>query len=186
MKIVLKEIYTFSNLLSLLRVFLAIPFWIIFNNLNSPEMRMIAFALCIFAAVTDILDGYLARKFNEVTEFGKIIDPLADKICVAAIVIPLYTNGLFDATLFWIIILRDVLIFISGIFLSKKIGKVLPSNFLGKIAVVTICLYFLMILGDIQHSSIGKIFYYMIILLSFASLVGYGWRSIDFLKKGEN
>lgn len=186
MKMELKEIYTISNLLSFLRVLLAIPFWILFNDLTSPEMRMIAFALCLFAAVTDILDGYLARKFNEVTEFGKIIDPLADKICVAAIVIPLYTNNLFDATLFWIILSRDILIFASGIFLSKKIGKVLPSNFLGKIAVVTICLYFLMILGDIQFTTTGKVFYYLIIILSIGSLVGYGWRSIDFLKKKQD
>lgn len=178
-----KEIYTYSNLLSILRVFLAIPFWILFSNLDSTETRIFAFALCIFAGITDILDGYLARRLNEVTEFGKIIDPLADKVCVAAIVIPLYLTGQFDSSLFWIIIGRDILIFVSGIFLSKKIGKVLPSNFLGKITVVSICLYFLLIIGNLQFGNVGKIFYYLIILLSTSSLIGYGWRSLDFLRK---
>ncbi|MFN3694503.1 MAG: CDP-alcohol phosphatidyltransferase family protein, partial [Ignavibacterium sp.] len=74
MKINSKEFLTVSNLLSLLRLLLAIPIWILFDYYNSVySVKYWLFALCIFAAVTDILDGFLARKLNQVTEAGKII-----------------------------------------------------------------------------------------------------------------
>ncbi len=57
------------------------------------SIRYITFALCVFAAATDMLDGYLARKLNQVTEVGKIIDPLADKAAMAVIVVKLFLIG---------------------------------------------------------------------------------------------
>ncbi len=69
----------------------------------------------MIAAITDILDGYLARKFNQVTEFGKIIDPLADKIAIGAIIIKLFIIGVIPLYYFFMIIVRDVLIFLGGI-----------------------------------------------------------------------
>ncbi len=85
-----KEINTTSNYLSLLRLLLAIPFWIMLDNFI--ELRYILFTLAVFGALTDILDGYFARKFNQVTEFGKIIDPLADKVCIGIIITKLFPN----------------------------------------------------------------------------------------------
>jgi phosphatidylglycerophosphate synthase len=66
--------------------------WFLLDNYESQSVRYITFALCVFAAATDMLDGYLARKLNQVTEVGKIIDPLADKAAMAVVVIKLFLN----------------------------------------------------------------------------------------------
>ncbi len=76
------KIFNASNSLSFLRLLLVIPAWIAFSNFDKTSRYTVA-AIGIFAAITDILDGYLARKLNQITEFGKIIDPLADKVLVS-------------------------------------------------------------------------------------------------------
>jgi cardiolipin synthase (CMP-forming) len=180
-----KEIYTKSNLLSLFRLLLAIPLWMLLDDFESN--RYLVFGLCIFAAFTDILDGYLARKFNEVTEFGKVIDPLADKVAMAAVVIKLYLIGEIPPMYFFLIIGRDALIFLGGIIVSKKIGRVLPSNKLGKIAVLNIGFVLLLILlGFNKDSLIYLIFYYSSIILIFASFAGYIIRAGEFIKRNKN
>ncbi len=174
-----KELYTKSNLLSLLRLLLAIPFWFLLEDLHSS--KYIIFSLCLFAAATDILDGYLARKFNEVTEAGKIIDPLADKIVVGVIVIKLYMLNVIPDYYFYLVLGRDLLIFIGGIIVSKKIGKVLPSNMLGKIAVISISIVILLFILDVNRSNVFFIsFYALSIILIFASFIGYLIRAVEF------
>lgn len=180
-----KEIYTKSNLLSLFRLLLAIPLWMLLDDFESN--RYLVFGLCLFAAFTDILDGYLARKFNEVTEFGKVIDPLADKVAMAAVVIKLYLIGEVPPMYFYIIIGRDVLIFLGGIILSKKIGRVLPSNKLGKIAVLNIGFVLLLILLGLNKDSLTYlIFYFSSIILIFASFAGYIIRASEFIKRNNS
>jgi CDP-diacylglycerol--glycerol-3-phosphate 3-phosphatidyltransferase len=177
------EIYTKSNMLSILRLFLAIPFWFLLNNFQDTTIRLFTFGLCIFAALTDILDGYLARKYNEVTEFGKIIDPLADKIAVGVIVIKLFLIDEIPSYYFWMIIIRDILIFTGGIFISRKIGRVLPSNALGKVTVLIIGLVILFILLNIEKTHILFItFYYLSIVLIIISFLGYVIRAMEFIK----
>ena len=94
--------------------------------------------MSVLLPLTDVLDGYLARKLNQVTEVGKIIDPLADKAAMAVIVVKLFSIGEISAFFFLLIIIRDLLIFIGGIYVSKKLGRVLPSNKLGKLTVLFI------------------------------------------------
>jgi CDP-diacylglycerol--glycerol-3-phosphate 3-phosphatidyltransferase len=179
-----KEAFTKSNLLSLLRLLLAIPFWFLLDNLENNSIRYFTFGLCLFAAFTDILDGYLARKFNEVTEYGKIIDPLSDKVAIGTIIIKLYLSNEIPSYYFFMIIGRDVLIFIGGIIVSKRIGRVLPSNVLGKITVIFIGITILMIILQIDRSGIlFKSFYGLSIVLIFASLAGYIIRAFEFLKQ---
>ena len=110
------EIFTVSNILSLSRIFLAIPIYI-FIAKSETEILL---AVLLIAIITDYLDGYFARKFNEITELGKILDPFADKICT--------TTGFIALTIFqgfplWItalIILRDIIILLGSIFIFKK------------------------------------------------------------------
>ena len=184
MKINYKEIKTKSNLLSLLRLFLAIPLWLLLDHFDSETARYVTFAVCVFGAITDILDGYLARKFNEVTELGKIIDPLADKVAIGIIIIKLYLIGQISSTYFLLIIGRDALIFIGGIFVTRIVGRVLPSNILGKITVINIGLVILLIMLDVnRHIWLFKGLYYLSILLVFVSFAAYVYRAIEFIKK---
>jgi len=179
-----KEIYTKSNIISLFRLFLSVPLWFLLDGFNSPNIRYITFAVCIIASFSDILDGYLARKYNEVTEFGKIIDPLADKIAVGVIIIKLYLLGQIPVYYFLMIILRDIIIFLGGMFVAKKIGRILPSNALGKITVINIGIVILLIILQFNGDNlVYKLIYASSIALIFASLVGYIIRAKEFLKR---
>ncbi|MHB1687530.1 MAG: CDP-alcohol phosphatidyltransferase family protein [Ignavibacteriaceae bacterium] len=187
MKINSKEIYTFSNSLSFLRLFLFIPLWLLIDKNHAAQTRIIAASICLFGALTDILDGYFARKRNEVTEFGKIIDPLADKIVIGALVIKLFFIGEIPGYYFFMVILRDLLIFIGGIIVTNKIGKILPSNVLGKITVINIAIVILLILFDVSKTNIVfETIYLLSIILMFASLIGYAIRAKEFLSRKEN
>lgn len=184
MKFTPKEIFTISNALSFLRLLLVIPFWFLLDHFDSQNIRYFTFALCLFAAATDILDGYFARKFNQITELGKIIDPLADKAAIALIVVKLYLINEISTFYFSAIILRDVFIFLGGIYVTSKLGKVLPSNKLGKITVLNIGLVILfIIIGFPQENLIFRIFYYTSIVLIFASFIAYVIRAKEFLSK---
>ena len=177
----LKEINTISNYLSSLRLLLAIPFWILLNYF--PSYKFILLALVLFASLTDILDGYFARKMNQITEFGKIIDPLADKICIGLIITKLFLIQQIPGYYFFMVIGRDILIFIGGIFLTKKLGRVLPSNVLGKFTVLVIGIVIIFILLQVDRNSFYfKSIYYLSLLLIIVSFTAYVQRGIEFMK----
>jgi len=175
--------YTVSNLLSFIRLLMAVPFWIMLND-STPGPYNYVVLLVLLAVITDVMDGYLARKFNQISEWGKIVDPLADKVCIGAIVIQLFLHGRLIAPVFYVLILRDVIIFIAGIFVTKKIGMVLPSNYLGKGTVMVIGFYIIFLLLDLtkHHHLINTLFIYAIVALSGASLIGYGMRAFEAIK----
>jgi CDP-diacylglycerol--glycerol-3-phosphate 3-phosphatidyltransferase len=184
MKLNYSEISTKSNLLSLFRLILSIPIFFLLREINTSfAYRITTVFVLLFAASTDILDGYLARKFNEVTEFGKIIDPLADKVVIGVIIIQLYMMDKISDFFFFIVIGRDILIFFGGILVSKKIGKVLPSNYLGKITVIFIGIYILTVIMNLEGSFLilYRLIYYLTIALVFASLAGYIIRAKESL-----
>ena len=185
MNIDYKEINTKSNYLSLLRLFLAIPFYFLLDHINEDfNYRLIVFGLMLFGLFTDLADGWLARKFNEITEIGKIIDPLADKVAIGVIVTKLYLLSEIPNFYFWVIILRDVVIFTGGIVISKKIDKVLPSNLLGKITVLTIGFFLISLIlnAKVDAPGIYIFLYYLSLAMSFISVIGYGIRGYESIK----
>ncbi|GBD86759.1 CDP-diacylglycerol--glycerol-3-phosphate 3-phosphatidyltransferase [bacterium BMS3Abin03] len=187
MKIEKKEFFTISNLLSFFRLLLAVPFWYLISNFDQPNFRYYTAGLAVVGAVTDWLDGVLARKFNQVTEVGKIIDPLADKITLGAIVIALYVTNEIPVYYFAFIIGRDIIIFLGGIYVSSKLGKVLPSNKLGKLTVSVIAVVLFMVVLMVDRGSIVFLsFYYFSIVLMFISLFAYMYRAYEYLQRKKN
>ena len=183
-----KKIYTVSNFISFIRIFLAFPiFYYVSHITEISGARYILLSLYFVAYITDIADGYFARKFNQISELGKIIDPLADKILVILVITYLYYYEIIPSFYFWIIILRDIIIFIGGIFVTKKIGKVLPSNILGKITVLSIGIFIIIVtLGLTSNQLLYQAFLLLSILLSFSSVILYGYRGIREVKKAKN
>lgn len=188
MNLEFNRIYTLSNLISFVRILLAIPIYYYVSNIIEIEgARYILLSLYILAYITDIADGYFARKFNQISELGKIIDPLADKILVILVVAYLYYYEIIPDFYFFIIILRDIIIFSGGIYVSKKIGKVLPSNNLGKITVLSIGFFIIAVtMGATKNDLAYQILIVLSIILSFASIVFYGYRGIKEIKKANN
>lgn len=182
-----KEILTKSNMISFFRLLLAIPLWPLLGRLDVPGNRLIIISICIIAAISDSLDGYLARKYNEITELGKIIDPLADKILVAAIIIKLYISGEIPGYFFFMVIGRDALIFLGGMVVAKILGRVLPSNVLGKMTVSSIGVLILLIIGGLDRSNLIFIsIYYLTIILIVVSFLGYLIRAIEFVRQKDH
>ncbi|MCK4297668.1 MAG: CDP-alcohol phosphatidyltransferase family protein [Candidatus Marinimicrobia bacterium] len=81
-----KRVFTLSNFISAFRLLFLIPIFF-FLKQDSPTGNLWAVFFMVWAIVTDIVDGYLARKLNQVSYWGKIIDPVSDKVCIAAVII---------------------------------------------------------------------------------------------------
>ncbi|MBK9099840.1 MAG: CDP-alcohol phosphatidyltransferase family protein [bacterium] len=177
------KIFNVSNSLSFLRLLLVIPAWIAFINFDQTSRYIVA-GIGIFAAITDILDGFLARKLNQITEFGKIIDPLADKVLVVFVVLNLFLIGDIPEYYFYLIVARDFLILIGGLIVSKKLGKVLPSDYIGKATVLAISFTLLMILLNVDKQSLPYlILYYSSIVLIFLSFINYVIKAVKALNQ---
>ncbi len=132
--------------------------------------------------LSDLADGYLARKFDQITEFGKIIDPLADKVCIGAIVLSLVQQGDLPAWYVGIVIGRDLIILSAGAYLSSRIKFVLPSNKLGKYTVTSIALVIVLAMLK-ARGTIMNMLIFISIWMIFASLYVYGKRFFENLKK---
>jgi CDP-diacylglycerol--glycerol-3-phosphate 3-phosphatidyltransferase len=137
-----RSVWTISNFLSIVRVLLVLPISFLLWS-GGDEARIWTVALIIVGATTDLLDGWLARKLNQVSEFGKIIDPLADKIAIGAICSILAIRGFIPLWFFLVVIVRDLLIFIGGIYVRRSRGVILQSNYPGKWAAAVISWYIL-------------------------------------------
>ena len=133
------KVFTISNMLSFSRILLMIPVAYCLQAQFSFH-REIAVIIVLLAMVTDALDGYLARKLNEISDLGKIIDPLADKIGVGIVVIMLMIFGDIPLWFMSLVIIRDVLIFLGGSYVQMKKGVLLVSTMSGKVTVVLISL----------------------------------------------
>jgi len=141
------KILTLSNSISFFRIILAIPTVFFFLNGNYP----VTASFMAFTYITDLLDGYIARRTNTISEFGKAIDPIADKIYVAALVLAMVSRDMVPLWFVLVVIGKDILIMFGVLVAHKKIGAVLPSNYWGKAAVLlTIICLFLAVCGVSQ------------------------------------
>ncbi len=142
--------WNISNQLSLLRLFLTIPCAIALWY----DLRIFTLIIAFIAIVSDYLDGYLARKLNQVTDLGKILDPIADKVLVLTIIVVMILKNDIPLWLASFIIFRDIAILLGGILIKKLKGIVLVSNYWGKWAVSAIALYIVMTITDISYPEI--------------------------------
>lgn len=140
----MKIIFTISNNISIFRIFLSIPlaYYLLQSDIT---MTLVISGLAI---ISDYLDGYFARGRKEITDFGKVLDPLADKIFFGTAAIVMIIKGLIPPYLAAIIILRDILIFLGGLYIKSKTGIVVASNKTGKLAVNVAALVLIGILLD--------------------------------------
>ncbi len=137
------RILTLSNFLSFSRILLIAPIvWFLHLGARQPEHNLTALALMLAGAVTDMLDGWLARKLNQVTNIGRIIDPIADKIGIGIVFLFLaLSRPDFPMWFFIVVVLRDVLIFLTGVIVRIKFRFLFESNMIGKLTVTVLFLF---------------------------------------------
>ena len=173
------------NKLTLFRVIL-IPFFVFF--LLAPYFEgygnYIAVAIFIVASITDFLDGNIARKYHLVTNFGKFMDPLADKLLVSSALICLVDLNKIPAWIVIVIIAREFII--SGFRLvAADNGVVIAASYWGKFKtafqMVTVIVLILNIPGEV-FAAIGTVLIYISLVLTVISLIDYIAKNKDVLK----
>ncbi|NLO84226.1 MAG: CDP-alcohol phosphatidyltransferase family protein [Clostridiales bacterium] len=130
----LKKNLNVPNVLTMIRLFLVPVYLILYLNGKKYE----ALAVFLLASFTDLLDGQIARKYNLITDFGKLMDPFADKVMVLAVVYSMtvgsaYVPPVIPMSALIIILVKELMMMIGGFVMMKK-GIVVYSNMLGKVA----------------------------------------------------
>ena len=174
------------NKLTIIRVCL-IPFFVaalLFDHGNNYSMRIVANVLFIVASLTDLFDGKIARKYNLVTNFGKFMDPLADKLLVCSALICLIELGQLPAWVVIIIISREFII--SGFRLvAADNGVVIAASYWGKFKTTfQMAAVILMIFNIPALTLVTNIVVVIAVALTIISLVDYVAKNIKILTEG--
>lgn len=174
------------NKLTIFRVIL-IPFFVFF--LLAPYFtgygNYIAVGIFILASLTDLLDGKIARKYHLVTDFGKFMDPLADKLLVCAAMICLVEQKMLPAWIVIIIISREFII--SGFrLIASDNGIVIAASYWGKFKTTFQMLMIIVLILNIDlpfFKVLGVVLTYVALVLTVISLIDYLVKNKDVLKE---
>lgn len=182
------------NKLTMARIVM-IPFFMLMMELNQvPYNYLIAFAIFAIASLTDLLDGKIARKYNLITDFGKIMDPLADKLLVTAALIYFVQLQLAFAWVVALILARELTVTSLRVLAAGK-GIVLAADKWGKYKTATTMIWIcytlilcqlIVVLPESNMLRMGVNLHYLLMSLSVAftvaSGVNYVWKNKDLLK----
>jgi cardiolipin synthase len=127
-----RDFFLLPNLLAIFRI-LVLPFIFHFLAQDTPAGFVIALILIILAIASDVLDGYAARRLNQVTDLGKILDPVADKLGLAVFVVFIIIHRGFPIWTAGLLFVKDILTLIAGVITVKRKGTVLMSTTWGKL-----------------------------------------------------
>lgn len=179
------------NKLTLLRVFL-IPFFVVFmlaglsggGEITQGYDKWVALVLFVVASLTDYFDGQIARKRNLVTNFGKLMDPLADKLLVCAALVCLVALGRLPAWIAILIIAREFMI--SGVRqLAAEQGRVIAASYWGKFKTVSqMALIILQIINYEPLAVLTTVVMYVALALTLVSLADYLYKNRDVITAG--
>ena len=170
------------NKLTILRVIL-IPFFVVFMlfDITGAADKWIALVIFCVASLTDMLDGKIARKYNLVTNFGKFMDPLADKLLVCTALICLTSMNRLNVIVVLVIIAREFII--SGFrLIAAENGRVIAAGIWGKAKTVVQMIMCILLIMDVSALSVvTAIAIYAALILTIISLVDYIVHNLDVL-----
>ena len=163
------------NKLTVLRVIM-VPFFVFFmlTDVGGPANKWIALILFCVASLTDMLDGKIARKYNLVTNFGKFMDPLADKLLVCSAMICMIEMGKLPAWIVIVIIAREFII--SGFRLvASDNGIVIAASYWGKFKTVSQMIMIILLMLDFGgiFTVLTQVFIWLSVALTIISLLTY-------------
>lgn len=174
------QIITLPNILSVVRILL-IPVIVWFYSFE--KQYVLAGCVLILSGITDVVDGFIARRFNMISDLGKILDPVADKLTQGVMMICLFLRYRIIVIPFALLVVKELFMVISGILVIKKTGKVCGADWHGKVA--TFMLYIMMALHifwvDITPI-ISAVSVIMTSVVMAISLILYFCKNINLLK----
>ncbi|MBR4356346.1 MAG: CDP-diacylglycerol--glycerol-3-phosphate 3-phosphatidyltransferase [Butyrivibrio sp.] len=170
------------NKLTVCRVIL-IPFFVFFLLFDpaSVSFKWIALGIFVVASLTDMLDGKIARKYNLITDFGKFMDPLADKLLVCSAMIGLIELGRIPSWIVIVIIAREFVI--SGFrLIASDNGRVIAASYWGKFKTTFQMIMVILMIADIQNNvfyMLTQVIMWIALALTIISLVDYLVKNKD-------
>lgn len=168
------EVWNLPNSLTLLRIFL-VPFLVVVLLTKFDGREYVGLAIFLIAAITDLLDGYLARKYKKVTKLGILLDPIADKLLISSALISLVELGLAPAWMIVIIVGREFAV--SGLrTIASQQGVTIAASPLGKGKTVTqVIAVALLILGYElgEYMWLGKTALWIVMIFALGSGIDY-------------
>ncbi|MFI3253195.1 MAG: CDP-diacylglycerol--glycerol-3-phosphate 3-phosphatidyltransferase [Eubacteriales bacterium] len=171
-----------ANKLTMARIFM-IPAFLLVLYLVEDFGNIYALGIFILASLTDFLDGYVARKFNQITDFGKFMDPLADKMLVVAAMCWFVEIGQMPAWALLIVLVREFAV--SGLrMIASDKGRVIAAGWSGKVktAVTMVCIMIMLYLPEIMW--LNQVNIALIVLTTLYSGIEYFSKNKDVLKEG--
>ncbi len=175
---VTNQVWTVGNMLSVSRI-LVLPLLILLHQGNDYQPNLEMKLVVLYMILSDFLDGYASRLLNQVSELGKWLDPLADKVCAIVLFTYVWWIGMVPDWLFGLIVVRDLLIVAGSLVIKSKRGKIAMSVMTGKIAVNVLSLYWLVLvfLPGLEQ---------LILVLKYASAGMLIWSGFIYFRRGYN
>ncbi|ADL42394.1 CDP-diacylglycerol/glycerol-3-phosphate 3-phosphatidyltransferase [Caldicellulosiruptor obsidiansis OB47] len=167
------------NILTILRFILVPVFAAIFLS-HLKYNYLIALSMFLLSGLTDVLDGFIARRYNMVTQFGKLFDPLADKLMILTVLWCLVLKEYIPSWVFYIVLAKEIFMIVGSALLYGKIKIVVSANIYGKISTF---LFYIAIVALILRWQIS--FFTLILALIFAvfALVMYVSKYVNEYKR---
>lgn len=178
----LTNIWNVPNVLTMIRLAL-IPVFVLFHAAHREKVALLVF--CV-ASLTDWLDGYIARKHHLITDFGKLMDPLADKLMVCTALIMQGLNGTFPVAAILIVIIKElVMIYGSSYLLAHDV--VVYANMWGKLAQCSFILALVLSFWHTDFTAMGfpidRVCLWIAVVLAGVALVDYTRMALDKLRE---
>ena len=179
------NVWTIPNVLTMIRLLL-VPVFVIVYFRTAAEPKYAALAVFAAASLTDMLDGFLARKLNQITDFGKLFDPLADKLMVLTALVCQALTGVFPWAAVIVVACKELFMVIGGLFLLSR-DVVVYSNIFGKAAQVSFILSLILSFFHVPLEAWGTrldlILLWITVGLAILAMVVYAAEYLRSLKK---
>jgi CDP-diacylglycerol--glycerol-3-phosphate 3-phosphatidyltransferase len=166
------DIFTWSNLISLSRVLVAAPI-IYLHYMNDFTINTAIILLIFYGAVSDYLDGVVARWRDEISELGKVLDPVADKLMAFFLFLYTVVIGWIPVWYFIIGVVRDLLIMAGSGHIKKNRGKVAMSIMSGKISVNVMAIYWLSVFFFREAETVHNVLLTASVIIMIYSFIEY-------------
>lgn len=179
-----EDLLTWSNAISVSRILVALPI-IYLHYTNGQQINWVITVLVIYGIVSDYLDGYVARQTNQITEWGKVLDPVADKFCAFILFLYAVYIDIIPLWFFIVEIARDLFIMSGSLYIRKLRGKVAMAVMSGKISVNVLGLYWLSAFFFPEANAAHQMLMGASLALMFFSFFDYLHRFNEIRKGGE-
>ena len=175
------------NLLSISRIFMMFPLILYLEKIETGIIYVIySIVIITMIVLSDILDGFVARKLNSVSSFGKILDPVSDKICLMVFLIFLINKYNFIFFIFFILLsARDIILVSLTSYLAIRYNFISQANKLGKYFMLSTVMMIIFFLFNL-NSFLSILIYIITIIMLIISTVNYMKEHLNRIKKYEN